>query len=100
MSGNNLTLAQVREQGLDFVRGLSWKQRGLVAGGAVLVAATLYVFVQLIGKPEYKTLYSGLSPRDAEALGVQLKAKQIPFEVSPDGASVLVPSDKLDSSPP
>ncbi len=98
MSGSNLTLAQVREQGLEFVRGLTWKQRMLVAGGGLLVAATLYVFVQLIGKPEYKTLYSGLNPRDAESLGVQLKAKQIAFEISPDGASVSVPADKLDAA--
>jgi flagellar M-ring protein FliF len=98
VSGTNLTLAQVREQGLEFVRGLTWKQRILVAGGGLVVAVTLYVFVQLIGKPEYKTLYSGLNPRDAESLGVQLKAKQIPFEISPDGASVLVPADKLDAA--
>ena len=98
MSGNKLTLTLVREQGLEFVRGLSWKQRALVAGGSLLVAATLYIFVQLIGKPEYKTLYSGLNPRDAEALGAQLKAKQIPFEISPDGASMQVPADKLDSA--
>ena len=98
MSGNTLTLVQVREQGLEFVRGLSWKQRALVAGGGLLVAATLYVFVQLIGKPDYKTLYSGLNPRDAESLGAQLKTKQIPFEIGPDGASVLVPADKLDAA--
>ena len=98
MSGSNLTLAQVREQGLEFVRGLTWKQRMLVAGGGLLVAATLYVFVQLIGKPEYKTLYSGLNPRDAESLGAQLKAKQIAYEISPDGASIQVPSDKLDAA--
>jgi flagellar M-ring protein FliF len=98
VSGSNLTLAQVREQGLEFVRGLTWKQRMLVAGGGLLVAATLYVFVQLIGKPEFKTLYSGLNPRDAESLGTQLKARQIAFEISPDGTSVLVPSDKLDAA--
>ncbi len=98
MSSNSLTVAQVKEQGLAFVRGLSWKQRGLVAGGALLVAGTLYVFVQLIGKPEYKTLYSGLNPRDAQSLAAQLKAKQIAVEVSPDGTSVLVPGDKLDAA--
>ena len=98
MSGSNLTLAQVRQQSLEFVRGLTWKQRLLVGGGVLLVAGTLYLFVQLIGKPEYKTLYSGLNPRDAESLSVQLKAKQIPFELSPDGASLLVPADQLDAA--
>ena len=94
--GNKLTLAQVREQTLQFVAGLTWKQRGLVAGGALLVIGTLYVFVQMIGKPEYKTLYSGLNPRDAESLSTQLKNKKIPFEAGSDGASILVPADKLD----
>lgn len=98
MSRNSLTIAQIQEQGLEFIRGLTWKQRGLVVGGGLLVAVTLYVFVQLIGKPEYKTLYSGLNPRDAESLGAQLKAKKIAFEVSPDGASILVPADKLDAA--
>lgn len=98
MSRSNLTLAQIREQGLEFIRGLTWKQRALVAGGGLVVAITLYVFVQLIGKPEYKTLYSGLNPRDAESLGAQLKTKQIPFEISPDGASITVPADKLDAA--
>ncbi len=98
MSGSSLTLAQVREQGLEFIRGLTWKQRMLVAGGGLLVAATLYVFVQLIGKPEYKTLYSGLNPRDAQSLGAQLKAKQIAFEITPDGSSIQVPADKLDAA--
>jgi len=96
--GSKLTLAQVREQALAFVGGLSWRQRMLVAGAVLLVSATLYVFVQLIGKPEYKTLYSGLNPRDAESLTAQLKGKKIPFEVSPDGSSILVPADKLDAA--
>ncbi len=58
---SNLTLPQVLQQGKDFLAGLTGRQRLLLGGGAVLVAATLCVFVQLIAKPEYKTLYSGLS---------------------------------------
>jgi len=95
---NNLTFEQVIEQAKRFVTGLSLKQRGLLAGGAVLVAATLYVFVELIGKPEYKTLYSGMSPADAQEITASLAAKKIPFEQSPDGASILVPADKLDGA--
>jgi len=94
----NLTLAQVKQQGLEFVRGLTWKQRGLLAGAVLLVVVTLYVFVQLIGTPEYKTLYSGLNPRDAESLTAQLKNKKIPFQISPDGAAILVAADKLDAA--
>ncbi len=95
---SNFSWAQVIEQTKNFVAGLTMKQRALVAGGALLVAATLYVFVQLIGKPDYRTLYSGLSPADAQDIAATLSAKKIPFQQSPDGASILVPADKLDSA--
>ncbi len=95
---NNFSIEQVIEQAKRFVAGLTMKQRGLLVAGAVLVAATLYVFVELIGKPEYKTLYSGMSPADAQEITASLAAKKIPFEQSPDGASILVPADKLDSA--
>ncbi|MFZ0314402.1 MAG: flagellar basal-body MS-ring/collar protein FliF [Candidatus Korobacteraceae bacterium] len=95
---NNFSIEQVIEQAKRFVAGLTMKQRGLMVAGAVLVAATLYVFVELIGKPEYKTLYSGMSPADAQEITASLAARKIPFEQSPDGASILVPADKLDSA--
>ncbi len=99
MAGNSeLALPQVVEQGRQFLSGLTMKQRLLLGGGAVLVAGTLYVFVQLIGKPDYKTLYSGLAPADAQEITVSLAAKKIPYEQSPDGTSILVPADKLDSA--
>ena len=95
---SNFTLTQVVEQTKAFLAGLSLKQRLLLGGGTVLVALTLYVFVQLIGKPDYKTLYSGLAPADVQDITASLAAKKIPFEQSPDGASILVPADKLDSA--
>ena len=93
-----MTFNQVVEQSKEFLRGLTVRQRLLLAGGAVLVAATLLVFVLLIGKPDYKTLYSGLTPNDASTITKQLSEKKIPFEQSPDGASILVPADKLDEA--
>ncbi len=95
---SNLTLPQVLQQGKDFLAGLTGRQRLLLGGGAVLVAATLCVFVQLISKPDYKTLYSGLSPADTQEIAARLSAKKIPFEQSPDGAGISVPADKLDSA--
>lgn len=94
----NLTVAQMVQQAKEFCLGLTVKQRLLLAGGTVLVAATLYVFVQLIAKPDYKVLYSGLTPGDLQEITVRLNAQKIPFEPSPDGASILVPADKLDNA--
>src|SRR5579863_9751423 len=88
--------------GLDragrFFHGLTLPQRLLVGAGAVLVAATLWVFVVLLGQTKYVTLYSGLRPEEAQTLGSRLAAKNIPHQISPDGGSLLVPEDKLDAS--
>ena len=62
------------------------------------MGATLWVFVVLLGQPKYVTLYSGLRPEEAQALGGRLAAKNIPHQISPDGSSLLVPEDKLDAS--
>jgi flagellar M-ring protein FliF len=88
--------------GLDrasqFFHGLTLSQRLLLGGGAVVVAATVWVFAVLLGQPKYVTLYSGLRPEEAQALGGRLAANNIPHQISPDGGIVLVPEDKLDAS--
>ena len=81
----------------DFLRGLSLQQKALLAGGAAAVGLTLWLFVTLLDHKNV-TLYSGLKPQDAQSLGSRLAAKNIPYEISPDGASVLVPSEKLDAA--
>ena len=92
------TLPQPLKQVSDMVAGLTIGQRLMLVVGAVLVVATLWVFVWLLGKPKYTTLYSGLRPAEAQSLGSRLAAKNIAYVLSPDGASILVPADKLDSS--
>ena len=82
----------------QFFQGLSFSQRLTMGAGVVLVGGTLWAFVALLGQPKYVTLYSGLRPEDAQALGAKLAAKNIPHQISPDGASLLVPEDKLDAS--
>ena len=79
-------------------KGLSFQQRLLLLGGVALVAGTLWAFVTLLGQPKYVTLYSGLRPEEAQALGTRLAAKNILHQISPDGGSLLVPEDKLDAS--
>lgn len=90
----NQGLKQIQE----FLRGLSLQQKFLLAGGALAVGLTLWGFVTLLDHGKNVTLYSGLKPADAQSLASRLAAKNIPYEISPDGASVLVPSDKLDAA--
>lgn len=82
----------------QFAQGLTLNQRLLLAGGAVLVAGVLWVFVALIGQPKYVTLYSGLRPEEAQNLASRLSGKNIPHQISSDGGSLLVPDDKLDAA--
>jgi flagellar M-ring protein FliF len=84
------------KQVVEFLRALTFNQRVLLGVGVVLVAAVLTIFVKLTEKADYKTLYSGLAAPDEQAIVQRLSAKNIPYQVSTDGASVSVPADQLD----
>ena len=89
---------QVMGQMKELAAGLSGKQRAIMLGGAVLTAALLIVFVRLIGKPDFKPLYTNMEPADAQALSARLAEKRIPNEISPDGKTVSVPEDQLNAA--
>jgi flagellar M-ring protein FliF len=92
------SLNQVQKQATDFLTGLSVKQRGLLAGAAVLTVAVLALFAHMLSTPDYKPLVTGMETADAQALVTQLAAKNIQYEISTDGKTVSVPSDKVDST--
>ena len=92
------SLSQIQNQAKDFFAGLTITQRLLLAGALLVSVAVLLVFTHLIGTPDYKPLVTGLEGSDAEALGARLATKSIPYQISQDGKSISVPSDKLDSS--
>jgi flagellar M-ring protein FliF len=98
MANEAQSIPQVLARLKQFFLGLTLNQRVLMAGGAILVAGVLWLFVALLGQPKYVTLYSGLRTEEAQTLGSRLAAKNIPHQVSTDGSSVLVPEEKLDSS--
>ncbi len=89
---------QVLAQIGEFIQGLTAAQQALLLAGALAVAATLFVFVRMIQEPKYVTLYSGLRAQDAQELASRLTAKNIPNRLGTDGASLLVPGDKLDAA--
>ncbi|MGO8794596.1 MAG: flagellar basal-body MS-ring/collar protein FliF [Candidatus Sulfotelmatobacter sp.] len=92
------SLNKVQKQLTDFLAGLTGKQRLLLVGAAVLAIAVLAAFAHLISTPDYVPLMTGMEAADAQALGAKLAAKNIAYQISPDGKGVNVPSDKLDSS--
>jgi flagellar M-ring protein FliF len=91
-------MEKVLQQILAFLRGLSLGQKVMLAGSVVLVGGIVWGFTYLMSSGEYKTLYSGMAPADAQSLAQRLGAQNISFQLSSDGASVLVRADQLDKA--
>jgi flagellar M-ring protein FliF len=89
---------QVFDQLKQYSSGMTNKQRIMLAVGAVLTLAALLGFVKLIAKPDFKPLFTDLDPQDAQRLATQLSAKGIPYEITPDGKSVNVAADEVDTA--
>ncbi|HVO57196.1 MAG TPA: flagellar basal-body MS-ring/collar protein FliF [Dongiaceae bacterium] len=86
------------QQLLAFLRGLSLGQKAALAGSALLVAGVVWGFAYLLGGGDYKTLYSGMAPADAQSLAQRLTTQNIAYQISPDGTAVLVRSDQMDKA--
>jgi flagellar M-ring protein FliF len=91
-----LDASQLPHQARAFFQGLTLRQRLTLVGSVVIVAGTLWIFVALIGKGEFKTLYSGLTPSEARSIAQRLAAENVPAEVSTDGTTLRVPAGQLD----
>lgn len=93
-----LDASQVVQQGRTFVLGLSARQRALIALALIAVVGTLWVFVSLLGRGDYKVLYSGLDPQEANTIVKRLAQDNIPAEISTDGKTLSVPESRLDKA--
>ena len=91
-------LNNIQKQAKDFLAALSGTQKAMLLAAGVVTVAVVVGFASLMATPDYKPLVTGMEASDAEALGVKLAAKNIPYRMGSDGKSVEVPSDKLDAS--
>ena len=88
------TLKQI----IVFLNGLSLQQKVLLVISVVLVGGSLWLFVYLLDGGDYKPLTAGMSPVDAQDLARRLAAQNILYQISSDGATVLVRADQLDKA--
>lgn len=93
-----LDASQVMQQGRSFVLGLSARQKVLIALSLIAVVGGLWVFVSLLGRGDYKVLYSGLDPAEANTIVKRLAQENIPAELSTDGKTLSVPESRLDKA--
>ncbi len=62
---------------------------------AVLTFAGIGGMVYWTSRPEYRVLFSNLSTEDAGSIVSRLQEKKVPYQLSPTGDSILVPSEKI-----
>lgn len=86
------------DQAKQFWTTRTGQQKAFLLGGAALTVLLLVFFSRLIGTPDYKPLFSGLDPEDAQSLSAQLDAQGIPHQTSADGKTISVPADRLDAA--
>jgi len=89
-------MEKVLEQIRAFLRGLTLNQRLMLAGSAVLVGLIIWLFVRLFAAADYKNLYTGLDPTDTQKIVARLSLENISYQLSSDGTSIDVPTDKID----
>lgn len=98
MAAEDKSLVAAARQIMGFATGLTLKQKAWMAGGAVLVAATLFFFVRVMAKPDMKILYTGMESAEAQTLVARLEARDIAAKLTADGTGVSVPADQLSAA--
>src|SRR4051812_49321648 len=71
------------------------RQKLALAGSAALVLTLLWVLVFFMNRVEYQTLYADLDPQEAQGLIQKLTDLKVPYELSVDGRTIKVASDKI-----
>ena len=64
----------------------------------VLTVATLLGFAAMMfwaGRPDYQVLYSDLTMEDSAAIFQRLKESKIPYQLSADGKTILIPRENV-----
>jgi flagellar M-ring protein FliF len=77
------------------LRTLSTRQRWTIAVAVVLLAAGIYGFAAWERESGFRPLYNGMSPEDAALVLQKLKETGVPYRLSNNGGSVLVPEERV-----
>lgn len=74
---------------------LSGARKMTLAGVAVLIFASILIFVYFTNQEDYRVLFSNLASEDASSIVAKLKEKKIPYQISPSGDMISVPSGNV-----
>ena len=74
---------------------LSSGKRMLIASVVFLAAIAFAVLIFVANRTDYRPLFTNLSAEDAGEIVKKLKDAKTPYQITPDGKGVMVPSDKV-----
>jgi flagellar M-ring protein FliF len=83
------------EKLLQGFNALSASRKMILAGVTLLISASLLTFVYFTNQEDYRVLFSNLAGDDAASIVTKLKDKKIPYQISPSGDIISVPSGKV-----
>jgi flagellar M-ring protein FliF len=83
------------EQIKAFFTRYTLQQKLALAGSGAMVLVLLWALVFFINKVEYQTLYADLDPQEAQGIVQKLQELSVPYELSGDGRTIRVASQKL-----
>jgi len=79
----------------EFWGKFTFSQRLLIGGVTMVVLAGLFALTLWANKPEYKVLFSNLTPEDANRVVTMLQGEKIPYALENNGTVILVPEKKV-----
>ena len=80
---------------LSFLKGLGASRlMAMIAVTAALIGFFAFVIIR-VTTPQMTTLFTDLSTEDSSAIMKDLERQAIPYELKNDGASIMVPKDKV-----
>jgi flagellar M-ring protein FliF len=88
-------LGQTANQLINVYKGLSTGKRVALVLMVALVLGGLSLMVHLANRPDYRLLFSNLSPQDAGTVIDKLKEQRLPYKVEGKGGRILIPSEKV-----
>jgi len=97
-SGMPQRMSAMMQNLLGRLRGMEGQQRFWLLGAGGFALLCFLGILWFAMRTDWKVLYAGLEPSDAREIASELTAANIPFDVSPDGATLRVPSANLDKA--
>ncbi len=79
----------------SFWSGISRTQRIFVAAVAAVVLIGFFGFIFWLNRPNYGVLYTNLGPEDANRVVTLLQADKVPYRLTDNGGTVMVPADRV-----